>query len=286
MTINRARVRTGIFVAAAAVAALAAGPPAIALKPLPQELKNSRIRVSYDKSVGSEKQEKWLRKREFLERMRIYLAPLRLPQSLLLRAEDCDEENAYYEDKTSRIRLCYQYIEFLERIAPKKTVDGVSRDDVIIGGLASVMMHESGHAVFDIFRIPVLGREEDAADQMAALAALDIGGDFAKSIIRGMAYALKRSGLEPKGAQSKKFADTHGTDSQRFYNTICLAYGKDPVQYQDIVAKSGLPPQRLANCENEYRQVEAAYRKTVLPNVDLSIMQKVREHPGLLIEKD
>ena len=278
--------RVSAALAGLAIATLVAGEPAFALKSLPQELKNARIRVSYERSHGAERQERWLRKREFLERMRIYLAPLRLPQSLLLKAEDCEDENAYYQDRTSKIRLCYQYVEFLERIAPKKTVNGVSRDDVIIGGLASVMLHEAGHAAFDIFRIPVLGREEDAADQMATLAALDFGGDFAKSMIRGMAYVYKKYGPDPKGAQSSDFADEHGTSSQRFYNSICLAYGKDKGRFQDIVASSGMPPQRLANCENEYRQVEAAYRKTMLPFVDLTIMEKLRLHPGLLMEKD
>ncbi len=278
--------RAAMALAGLALATLAASEPAVALKSLPQELKNTRVRVSYDRSEGAQKQERWLRKRQFLERMRVYLAPLRLPQSLAIKAEDCDDENAYYQDRTSKISLCYQYVEFLERVAPKKTVDGVSRDDVIIGGLASVMLHEAGHAIFDIFRIPVLGREEDAADQMATLAALDFGGDFAKSMIRGMAYVYKKYGPDPKGAQSSDFADEHGTSSQRFYNAICMAYGKDMAAYQDIVASSGMPPQRLANCENEYRQVEAAYRKTMLPNVDLAIMEKLRLYPGLLMEKD
>ena len=44
------------------------------------------------------------------------------------------------------------------------------------------------------------------------------------------------------------FADEHGTSSQRFYNTLCLAYGGDPQTFKEFVDKGWLPKDRAANC--------------------------------------
>ena len=51
------------------------------------------------------------------------------------------------------------------RDAPRETTTaGDTRQDAIIGPTLEVFLHEVGHAVFDYLAVPVLGREEDAAD--------------------------------------------------------------------------------------------------------------------------
>ena len=51
-----------------------------------------------------------------------------------------------------------------------------------------MFLHETGHAVFNMLQIPVLGREEDAADQFAAYLMLRLGKDEARRMILGSAY--------------------------------------------------------------------------------------------------
>jgi len=110
----------------------------------------------------------------------------------------------------------------LNRNAPKETTAaGVTPQDAITGPVIEVFLHETGHALFNLLRIPVLGREEDAADQVAAFMMLSLGEETARSIIGGVAYHDAQS-AELKPSSFTKFANVHGLDAQRFYNVLCL----------------------------------------------------------------
>ena len=111
----------------------------------------------------------------------------------------------------------------------------------MIGPFADVVLHEVGHAVFDIHKVPIFGREEDAADQFSAYIMLRFRKEDARRLILGNAYQYKND-LQPNAPIAlTKFADEHGTPAQRFYNVLCLAYGSDPKFYQEIVEKGYLP---------------------------------------------
>ena len=56
----------------------------------------------------------------------------------------------------------YQWIAFT-----KVVLSGLSQpesDAAVIGSTAFILMHEASHALIDVLQLPVLGREEDAAD--------------------------------------------------------------------------------------------------------------------------
>jgi hypothetical protein len=96
------------------------------------------------------------------------------------------------------------------------------------------------HAMFDMLHVPVLGREEDAADQVSAL--LHLGKTEARRLIAGAAYVYKTEAEAAKTpVELKHFADAHGTPAQRFYNLLCIAYGADPELFGDMVKKGHLP---------------------------------------------
>jgi hypothetical protein len=130
-----------------------------------------------------------LKERRVLEKFKVFLSPLRLPRVLRLKFEGCDgTSNAWYEDDT--ITICYEYIDDILQNAPKETTPaGVSRTDAIIGPTLEVVLHEVGHAVFDYLNVPVLGREEDAADQFACYLLLEFAKTDVRRLIVGVAYS-------------------------------------------------------------------------------------------------
>ena len=78
----------------------------------------------------------------------------------------------------------------------------------------------------------MFGREEDAADQMSAFLMLQFGKDVARTTIRGAAFTY----LNSKNPRTRtEFADEHGTDAQRFFNYVCLAYGGEPEAFREYV---------------------------------------------------
>ena len=124
----------------------------------------------------------------FLEKLQKLLTPFRLPRALLVKVEGCNgDANAFYENDV--ITICYEYIEQLRKTMPTETTAaGVTPIDAIVGPLVDTGLHEFGHALFDMLQLPVLGREEDAADQVSAYIMLQLGKVEARRLIGGVAY--------------------------------------------------------------------------------------------------
>lgn len=222
----------------------------------------------------------FLKDNRVLESARDMLAIVRWPRPLRLEMKGCEGvSNASYEDAI--ITVCYEYLDDIWRAAnsPRRPAV-ISREDAVAGPTLDVFLHEAAHAVFDLLKIPIFGREEDAADQLAAYYVLQLPSDRKRRLILGSAYAygselkvrhardLKRPRL--KVARHITFADVHGSPAQRLYNLLCLAYGSDKVLFADLVTEGFLPSERAEGCEEEYRQIDYAYRTLVAPHVEIA----------------
>jgi hypothetical protein len=315
------------MVQAALLAVAMAGPTALSTSALAQtspEFSNDKI-ILYEKAKGDRGY--WttglaadskplnpermalrerMMKRRVLEEYAEFLSPLRLPYTLLLFASDCSGsawDSPYYDPDNHYINMCYSFIAEAEKNADvlmqiqstQKLWTPVSREQLIAGLFVGALLHETGHAIFDLLNVPVFGREEDAADFMAAFIALQFGKDTARTIVKGFAYYWAydaEQGADPKltkpGTTTSKdsesqcqlsfcaFSDEHGTASQRMYNVVCLAYGGDPVTFKDFVDAGWLPPERAESCAGEYQLLKSAFNKTVLPFIDQEQMKKVQ----------
>jgi len=51
--------------------------------------------------------------------------------------------------------------------------------------------------------------------------------------------------------EAPAFWDVHGSDQQRFFNTVCLFYGGDVSVRQDFAESLDLPEDRAVQCEDE-----------------------------------
>jgi hypothetical protein len=250
--------------------------PAMAQTPPAQQ--NSKIEIEYIKPGKSHLLPIYerLKRRQVLEQLSAFLAPLRLPVTLHLKTLECDDTNAYWAGRTEGLKICYEYVDWVERLAPLETTpEGFTREDAIAGEFVEVTLHEMGHAVFDLFELPIFGREEDAADQIAGFIMLQFGKDVALRTISGTAYAYQAQGKQRHWSRTS-FSDTHGTDEQRFYNYLCLAYGGEPATFQRFVDNNVLPAERAKNCAREYQQVKRAFDKTIMPHVDQQLLKQVR----------
>jgi hypothetical protein len=248
-----------------------------------QELHNSQIETSYvppkpGKYIAILDR---LKKRRVLELLAEFISPLRLPHRFYLVTKECGEVNAFYDAETWSLTICYEFAEFLETIAPKtdSPVEGFTQEEFLVGAMTGMVLHESGHAIFDMMKVPVFGREEDAADEMASFIALQFNKDIARTITRAYAYLYREWAWVPKDWAG--YSDEHGADPQRFYNTLCLGYGGDPEAFKDFLEKGWLPRERAENCASEFEQVKMAFITTVLPFIDQAMMKKVQERDWL-----
>lgn len=197
----------------------------------------------------------------------------------MLKVESCDGvANAWYDDEV--ITVCYELLAAILKTAPAQDLPiGISRADTIIGPALDVFLDETGHAVFNTLQIPVLGREEDAADQFAAYVMLRLGKDEARRMILGSAYGYNIQ--MPQGPQVtvpiNAFSDEHSLPAQRAYNVLCIAYGADKKLFADVVEKDFLPKKRAEGCAYEYEDLTFAMTKLIGPHIDKRIAAKFHE---------
>jgi hypothetical protein len=204
-----------------------------------------------------------------LEDLQKLLSPIRLPYPLLLKVDSCDGvPNAYYNDEV--ITVCYELLADIIKNAPEKDLPiGISRADTILGPVLDTFLHETGHAVFRMLEIPVLGREEDAADQFSTYAMLKLDKDEARRMILGAAYQYHLYMPGQNFTLSiKTFADEHSLPAQRMFNILCMAYGADQKLFSDVVERGFLPKERAETCVVEYGDVTFAMTKLIGPHVD------------------
>jgi len=252
-----------------AVILIFAMPPAALAAP--KDLKPNRIEILYVQPPNPAHQHIYevLQQRRVLERFKAYLSPLRLPRPLLLKTEGCEGvANAYYQASEHAVTVCYEYIDEVLRNAPEATTEaGVTSEAAIVGPTVEVFLHEIGHAAFHLLKVPIMGREEDAADQFAAYEMVHLDRDLTRQTVDGDAFMYWHETLS-QDPKLKQFADVHSVPAQRYYNLLCLAYGEDPKQFADLVEKKLLPESRAQGCVDEYRQLDYAVRRLIYPYFD------------------
>jgi hypothetical protein len=243
-------------------------------------LRPNRVDVEYEapKSSAHDTLYRLVQERRLLEKIRDLLAPLRLPKRLLLKARGCDGEvNAWYDNAV--ITVCYEFLDWVWQSVPEQTTQaGVAPIDALTGPVVQIIIHEAGHAAFDLLKIPIFGREEDDADQFSAYVILQAGKEEARRLIAGAAYQYK-SGVQSENQTiaTKRLADEHPTMGQRFFNILCLAYGADAELFKDIVANGYLPKERAEGCRDEYAQVAYAFKTLIGPYIDRNLAAKLHK---------
>lgn len=265
------------LILSAAVAFLAASLPAHAAAASPV-VHSDRFRVIYEEPKNPAHQALYaeLKSERVLENLREFLSFIRLPQILTLKLAGCDgDDNAWYEPEDLTITVCYEYLVEVRKIAPTAaTPAGVRPEDAFFGPLIEVFLHEAGHALFDQLHIPILGQEEDAADQFAAFVMVHLSPPVARDAVAGVAWMYAQEAKDAKIGQDS-LANVHGLAGQRYYNTLCLAYGAKPDVFKDLIERKLLPEGRAETCEDEYRQVAFAIQTLMSRYIDVTVRDKV-----------
>ncbi len=213
---------------------------------------------------------------QVLEYVQNVLNVFKLPRPLTIKFSDCDGvSNAWY--RRDAVVVCYEYVADIIKDAPQEQLPlGLSRMDTIVGTLTDIFLHEAGHAIFDYFKIPLFGNEEDAADQFSAFIMLQFDKDRARRLILGSAYQY-RMGIKNAKLTTSSFADVHGQPAERFYNVLCMAYGADPELFGDLVTKAFLPRKRAQNCPSEYQQVKFAFDALIRPHINEQLVRRASD---------
>lgn len=188
------------------------------------------------------------------------------------------ELNAAYDSDDGTIDVCYDYLAFMQELSKKvPNKIGISDEAALAGAAFDLLLHEFGHAVFDLLKIPLLGREEDAADFFSAFIMLQFAPKDAYALIASTAYVSATEAMaDAKPPSLAAYAKEHSLPAQRYFNLLCLAYGSDPKAFERALTIGNLPPDRAEGCVDEYKQVQFAFRRLISPHVDQNLVRRIR----------
>jgi hypothetical protein len=250
-----------------------------------------------------------LHERRVLEELRLFLAPLKLPegQKLLVQLDRCDDEKDPYKKPYKRqetqgtVTICYEMVAWIEETADKKleeitaitpehlavtkflTERGLSdqgRDEAIrTGTFVMVALTEVAPAIFDLLKVPVWGHMENAADRLAAFMMVQFSEPVAISTIYGTALFFELSGKTFTGSG---FATMGSPPAQRYYDYLCMAYGGRPLTFEKETMEQ-LLGDRIVRCPKEYEQVSKAFNLRIMPHIDADKLIEVRAKQSALV---
>lgn len=168
----------------------------------------------------------------------------------------CDEENAFYNPETKDITFCDEMINTLISYGKESWNNETEKTEIALHSSLFILLHEVGHALIDILQLPITGKEEDVADQIATYLIIELNKDNTYNRIMDGAFAFYRFGEQNPEIDEWVLADAHSLDKQRFYNIACRLYWA--TQDQNIISERWLPSERAEGCEDEYNLMKSS----------------------------
>jgi hypothetical protein len=136
--------------------------------------------------------------------------------------------------------------------------------EFVAGNMLFVLLHETSHALVNEMELPVLGREEDAADAFATVTMLKVGTTFSHRVLVEAAKGWFLSDLRARKEKDKpEYYDSHGLDEQRAYQIVCWMVGSNKEEFKDLADETNLPEERQETCKRDYKQASWSWGKVL-----------------------
>lgn len=132
-----------------------------------------------------------------------------------------------------------------------------------------VLYHEIGHMLIGELDIPVLGKEEDAADNLATLFLLVEESEAADQVLVDSSDGWFLSDVlnQSETYEDADFYGEHSLDVQRAFQLVCLMVGSNPDVFGDVATTAGLDEERQENCAFDYDQTLTSWDTVLAPHI-------------------
>ena len=189
-----------------------------------------------------------------------------LPYDIPVVGSQCGEANDFWDPDEKKMILCYEDVDNSLKLFSDDSDPAAAARRIAAGAF----YHELGHMAIDVYNLPVTGREEDVADQLAAYWLLEpvdgkVNADNVQAA-RDTAEWYVLASAAPADLDEASFADEHTLDQARAYNFECWIYGSDTQANADVVSSGQLPEDRASGCEGEYDSLARAWSELLQPH--------------------
>ena len=147
--------------------------------------------------------------------------------------------------------------------------DDQRRDTLIfaLGNVLYVVFHEMGHAVISEMKLPVVGREEDAADSFAIVTGLKMMTNVSERTLIEAGKGWFFSELsDRKSGYMAAFYERHGMNLQRAYQIVCFMVGANPDKFAKLAETTKLPASRQQTCKHDYAATAWSWEELLRPH--------------------
>jgi len=245
-----------------------------AATPLQMFLDKGRAIPTYQQSADPAQQPylNALQRAHMAERMsQLINATFLLKQDITVAIRSCGTVNAFFTPGTNEISICTEMVEMMGKLASADPVYMApsSRDQFaknIEGLLWSIFLHELGHALVYVNRVPITGREEDVADQFvvwygAHFVDFDRAALFSPTVWywSRMAQVNDLPSMTPDQRRAY-LANEHSLDGVRVFNLSCWAFGTGLAEGIESARLAQLPRERMLRCPGEWEKTDASMR--------------------------
>jgi len=190
-----------------------------------------------------------------------------IPKHITLEAVNGLDGGPHYDPSNDTITFQYGFAALIYDTLQQNNPDWSQHRLGFATGavIGFILEHEFTHALIHIYDLPVLGKEEDAADTLATLLLLKSPqGD--KLALGAAEFWADFSGRQNPPAIAD-YADAHSLDLQRAYSIICDIAGSNQERYNEINQAGILPKGDIQSCPAQYQQDVKSFTQVLQPHV-------------------
>ncbi len=190
-----------------------------------------------------------------------------LPNTLTIKGVNGFGGGPFYNPEDNSITLPYEFTTVvLGVIAQADPEESEYEWGEAVGAVDSfILAHEFAHALIHNFELPVLGREEDAADGVAT-ALLLLASEGSVYAADAAEFWLNFSGRQDP-PQLAEYADNHSFDRQRADNILCWIGGAEEELLVAFVENEVLPESRAVSCPGEWELLRRSVEQVMEPHL-------------------
>ncbi|WP_258406708.1 DUF4344 domain-containing metallopeptidase [Shewanella alkalitolerans] len=188
------------------------------------------------------------------------------------------DDGPLFDGESGSIMIPYAFVDEVRHRFKQANYDktGVPPKQATDDALLHTLFHEFAHALIDMYQLPVLGKEEDAADALATTLLVEFFDD-------GQEIALSAADLfdiesdDRDVLEDEDFWDEHSLDDQRYFTTLCHVYGSAPDKYATIVKAGLLGEERAELCIEEYPAISRSWLMLLEPYIKANETEKLSQ---------
>jgi len=146
----------------------------------------------------------------------------------------------------------------------------------VINNSLFTIYHEVGHLLIDKLDWPVLGREEDIADNFATYVLLSQRRRSFQLALKDAALGWKLEDQFFGGERDDSdYYAVHSLDLQRAFQIVCMMVGEDRDTFYITAQEWGIDTMRQSTCQDDYQKISRSIERLIKSNPNSSLTAKV-----------